>query len=128
MRHVFKTNNDYASTSTELAFILRKGFNRLYKKGRVKEYPELAIDILSVLICKLQKINQLNDECNPVKWYECSSRELAAKVGEHQTFQIHHVISDGGISNAFQLAFQVSIRITFYGIAITFYQLCEKAH
>ena len=85
MRHVFKTNNDYASTPTELAFILRKGFNRLYKNGRIKEYPELAIDILSVLICKTQKINQLNNECNSVKWYECSTRELAAKVSEHQT-------------------------------------------
>lgn len=85
MRHVFNTNNDYASTAVELPFMLRKGFNKLYKQGRTKDYPELAIDILGVLICKTQKINQQNADCNPIKWYESSTRDLAEKVGEHQT-------------------------------------------
>jgi DNA-binding transcriptional ArsR family regulator len=82
---VFNTNNDYASTAVELPFMLRKGFNKLYKQGRKKDYPELAIDLLCVLICRTQKINQQNDECNPIKLYESSTRELANKVGVHQT-------------------------------------------
>ena len=75
LNYVFPNNNDYAAITTELTFIL---------ETNLKKCPAFTVSLLTTLILKTQKINQLN-KTGEIKYFETSLGALAKSSGKHKT-------------------------------------------